>query len=44
MATSWAYPTLQQHLLLFPKTNELTNPDGVGKRTEFQNGPIYWSP
>lgn len=30
--------------LLFPKTNEITNPDGVGKRTEFQNGPIYWSP
>lgn len=30
--------------LLFPKTNELTNPDGVGKRTEFMNGPIYWSP
>lgn len=30
--------------LLFPKTNELTNPDGVGKRTEFVNGPIYWSP
>lgn len=30
--------------LLFPKTNELTNPDGVGKRTEFLNGPIYWSP
>ncbi|MFI5779305.1 LGFP repeat-containing protein [Nocardia sp. NPDC051570] len=30
--------------LLFPKTEELTNPDGTGKRTEFQNGPIYWSP
>lgn len=30
--------------LLFPKTNEITNPDGIGKRTEFQNGPIYWSP
>ena len=30
--------------LLFPKTNEITNPDGVGKRTEFLNGPIYWSP
>lgn len=30
--------------LLFPMTNEITNPDGVGKRTEFQNGPIYWSP
>ncbi|MFI5783971.1 LGFP repeat-containing protein [Nocardia sp. NPDC051570] len=30
--------------LLLPKSNELTNPDRVGKRTEFQNGPIYWSP
>lgn len=29
--------------LLFPMTNEITNPDGLGKRTEFQNGPIYWS-
>lgn len=30
--------------LLLPKTNELTNPDGIGKRTEFINGPIYWHP
>lgn len=30
--------------LTFPKTGELTNPDGYGKRTEFLNGPIYWSP
>ncbi|WP_244977395.1 LGFP repeat-containing protein [Corynebacterium lizhenjunii] len=30
--------------LLLPKTNELTNPDGVGKRTEFINGYIYWHP
>ncbi|WP_109524645.1 LGFP repeat-containing protein [Nocardia aurea] len=30
--------------LLFPTSNELSNPDGVGKRTTFQNGPIYWSP
>lgn len=30
--------------LSFPNSNELTNPDGVGKRTEFVNGPIYWSP
>ncbi|MFD6218900.1 LGFP repeat-containing protein, partial [Nocardia salmonicida] len=29
--------------LLWPSSNELTNPDGVGKRTEFVNGPIYWS-
>lgn len=30
--------------LLWPNSNELTSPDGVGKRTVFQNGPIYWSP
>lgn len=30
--------------LLLPKSNELTNPDGVGKRSEFANGFIYWHP
>ena len=30
--------------LLLPKSNELTNPDGVGKRSEFINGFIYWHP
>ncbi|MEV4158081.1 hypothetical protein AB0J48_34160 [Nocardia salmonicida] len=30
--------------LLWPTTNELTQPDGIGKRTVFQNGPIFWSP
>ncbi|MCX5044043.1 hypothetical protein OG921_12775 [Aldersonia sp. NBC_00410] len=30
--------------LLWPTTNELTNPDNVGKRSVFQNGPIYWAP
>jgi hypothetical protein len=29
--------------LLWPSSAELTNPDGVGKRTQFLNGPIYWS-
>ncbi|RDI59003.1 LGFP repeat-containing protein [Nocardia pseudobrasiliensis] len=29
--------------LLFPTSNELTNPDNVGKRSTFQNGPIYLS-
>ncbi|GAB3656741.1 hypothetical protein GCM10027589_16470 [Actinocorallia lasiicapitis] len=27
-----------------PRTGELTNPDGYGRRTQFQNGTIYWSP
>lgn len=29
--------------LLFPKSNELTNPGNTGKRTEFLGGNIYWS-
>lgn len=30
--------------LLFPKSNELVNPDGFGRRSEFLGGNIYWSP
>ncbi|QBS44845.1 LGFP repeat-containing protein [Nocardia sp. CS682] len=30
--------------LLHPKTNELANPDGFGRRSEFLGGNIYWSP
>ncbi|WP_254900756.1 hypothetical protein [Rhodococcus sp. 1168] len=29
--------------LSFPNSPEYTNPDGHGKRTQFLNGPIYWS-
>ncbi|WP_299577486.1 hypothetical protein [uncultured Williamsia sp.] len=29
--------------LLFPKSNELTNPNNTGKRSEFLGGNIYWS-
>jgi len=29
--------------LSFPTTAELTNPNNSGKRTQFLNGPIYWS-
>lgn len=29
--------------LSFPNSPEYTNPDGSGKRTQFLNGPIYWS-
>lgn len=29
--------------LLFPKSEELTNPDGFGRRSEFVGGNIYWS-
>lgn len=43
MAVTWAGQTPVSFLGL-PKSNELTNPDGVGKRTEFDNGFIYWHP
>lgn len=29
--------------LSFPNSAELTNPGNTGKRTQFLNGPIYWS-
>lgn len=31
------------HFLSYPNSPEYTNPDGAGKRTQFLNGPIYWS-
>ncbi|MEJ5996652.1 LGFP repeat-containing protein [Corynebacterium sp. H130] len=43
MAVTWAGQTPISFLGL-PKSGELTNPDGVGKRTEFDNGFIYWHP
>ncbi len=27
-----------------PLTDELANPDGIGRRTQFEHGTIYWSP
>ncbi|AKK03116.1 hypothetical protein [Corynebacterium epidermidicanis] len=30
--------------LLWPTSGELLNPDGVGARSQFQNGLIYWHP
>ncbi|MFD5464983.1 LGFP repeat-containing protein [Kitasatospora sp. NPDC127059] len=27
-----------------PLTDELVNPDGFGRRTQFEHGTIYWSP
>ncbi|MFV8382124.1 hypothetical protein [Corynebacterium hindlerae] len=43
LAVAWAGQTPLSFLGL-PKSGELTNPDGVGKRTEFDNGFIYWHP
>lgn len=31
-------------ILLLPTSNELVNPDTVGRRQLFANGPIYWHP
>ncbi|WP_019635066.1 LGFP repeat-containing protein [Actinomadura atramentaria] len=28
----------------FPKSDEFTNPDGAGKRQEYEGGTIYWHP
>ncbi|MGN0040476.1 MAG: hypothetical protein ACI39A_05505, partial [Rhodococcus sp. (in: high G+C Gram-positive bacteria)] len=30
--------------LTFPTSGNITNPDGVGQRVTFLNGPIYWHP
>ncbi|MFD3426835.1 LGFP repeat-containing protein [Nocardia fluminea] len=30
--------------LLWPTSNEIPNPDGIGAHSTFTNGPIYWSP
>lgn len=30
--------------LTFPTSGNITNPDGIGQRVTFLNGPIYWSP
>lgn len=30
--------------LLWPTSNELVNPDQIGRRQTFLNGPIYWHP
>lgn len=43
LATTWVGQNPISFLGL-PRSNELTNPDGVGKRTEFDNGFIYWHP
>lgn len=43
-STSTYRPGGPNGFLLFPKSDELTNPDGFGRRSEFLGGNIYWSP
>lgn len=33
-----------QSFLSLPKSYQLINPDGIGRRSEFVNGFIYWHP
>lgn len=41
----WGTLGYEGGLLGFPTSDEITNPDGFGKRNTFQrNGSIYWSP
>ncbi|WP_223281199.1 DUF2599 domain-containing protein [Streptomyces antnestii] len=40
----WAQEGWEAGRLGYPKTDELTNPDGEGKRQEFENGTYYWNP
>ncbi|MET7795553.1 LGFP repeat-containing protein [Streptomyces decoyicus] len=42
--TKWADQGWEKGDLGYPKGDELTNPDGEGKRQEFQHGTIYWHP
>lgn len=53
---AWQYPVCGQirvkydslggpnSFLLLPTSTNITNPDGVGQRVTFVNGPIYWHP
>lgn len=40
----WANLGYERGPLGYPTTDELTNPDGVGKRNWFEGGAIYWHP
>ncbi|MFB7763538.1 DUF2599 domain-containing protein [Streptomyces xiamenensis] len=40
----WADSGWEGGALGYPLSDELTNPDNVGKRQQFQGGTIYWHP
>lgn len=42
--TKWAAMGWETSALKFPTSDELTNPDGVGKRQQFEGGTLYWHP
>ena len=41
---TWARHRWEAGLLGYPLTDELVTADGVGRRSEFQRGSVYWSP
>lgn len=40
----WGQLGWERGSLGYPKAAELTNPDGVGKRQEYEGGTVYWHP
>ncbi|NLE81162.1 MAG: hypothetical protein GX610_16575 [Rhodococcus sp.] len=44
IGAEWAARGWEGGPLGYPITDELTNPDGVGKRNQFQGGSVYWHP
>ncbi|WP_307090832.1 LGFP repeat-containing protein [Rhodococcus sp. SORGH_AS_0301] len=40
----WASLGYESGVLGYPLSDELVNPDNIGRRQQFQNGFIYWSP
>lgn len=42
--TKWGSKGWESGFLGYPKTDEIANPDGQGRRQEFVGGAIYWHP
>ncbi|MFJ5726326.1 LGFP repeat-containing protein [Streptomyces sp. NPDC093149] len=40
----WGQSGWESGFLGYPLSDELTNPDNVGKRQQFQGGTVYWHP
>ncbi|MBY3986717.1 hypothetical protein HQO84_04835 [Rhodococcus fascians] len=39
---AWQRNGWEAGVLRYPTTDEIVNPDGIGRRQEFQGGAIYW--
>lgn len=42
--TKWGSFGWEASFLGYPTTDEIVNPDGIGRRQHFQNADIYWHP